>query len=331
MNPIISILVPVYNVEPYIERCLTSILTQTMQDGIELIIVDDCTPDNSIDIAEKVICNTPSHISCRVIRHDTNQGLAATRQTGIRNAIGTYITFVDSDDYISSDYIESLYSYAVAHADCDIVIGDHYRVSNDGKCELCPSTHTANYSDFISMKGKTCVWGNLYKRNLFTIPTTWKNGLNYGEDYLMTIQLMYFSKKVAYINKGIYFYNTSNSSISRKKKYSTKDIDDIIYVASFASNFIREHNINDCTQSLHLAYINFKYSIAGQAMTFQCNRRQFLNLWPEAKDALPTYLRQNKGQFGLLAKPLFYAIAHCNYPLFYVLYKIIKLKKSIIG
>ena len=87
----ISIIIPVYKVEKYIERCLHSIINQTFTNGVECIIVNDCTPDNSIRIAENIIRNYQGNISFKIIHHLTNQGIAVTRDTGLQNASGKYM------------------------------------------------------------------------------------------------------------------------------------------------------------------------------------------------------------------------------------------------
>ena len=104
----ISVIVPVYNVENYLIQCLDSIINQTLKD-IEIICVDDCSPDNSIEILEEYK-NKDNRIS--IIRHSNNQGLGPARNTGLKHANGEYISFVDSDDYIDKNFLFYLYSTA---------------------------------------------------------------------------------------------------------------------------------------------------------------------------------------------------------------------------
>lgn len=102
----ISVIIPVYNVERYVERCLLSIINQTYTESVECIVVNDCTPDNSMKIVEKLVADYKGSIQFKLLCHKHNRGLAAVRNTGINNAGGKYIVHVDSDDYCEPDMLE---------------------------------------------------------------------------------------------------------------------------------------------------------------------------------------------------------------------------------
>lgn len=107
----ISIIIPVYKVEAYIEECLASVVSQ--QDAgiaVECIIVDDCSPDGSMDIVRRFVDNYQGAVQFRLLRHEVNRGLSAARNTGIDAATGDYLLFVDSDDYLSADCLSTLMS-----------------------------------------------------------------------------------------------------------------------------------------------------------------------------------------------------------------------------
>ena len=116
----ISIIIPVYNVEQYIEECLLSVANQTMTEGIECIIVDDCGPDNSAAIAKRFVDSYQGDIRFTFIQRENNGGLSAARNTGIEAATGEYIYFLDSDDFIVPECIKTLYSIAIAY-NADVV------------------------------------------------------------------------------------------------------------------------------------------------------------------------------------------------------------------
>ena len=120
----ISIIIPVYNVAEYIAECVQSVMRQSYKGAIECIIVDDCSPDDSISVAEQLITNYKGPISFHVLHHDHNRGLSAARNTGMKVAKGDYIYFLDSDDYISDDCIEKLAS-PLQKRDYDMIIGDY--------------------------------------------------------------------------------------------------------------------------------------------------------------------------------------------------------------
>lgn len=124
-NPLVSILVPVYNVEQYIERCARSLFEQTY-DNLEYIFVDDCTPDKSIHLLEEVLVKYPHRSSqVKIIKHAQNEGVAVARNTAISNATGDFVFFVDSDDYIETDTIVPLVNLQ-RQTNADVVTGQKY-------------------------------------------------------------------------------------------------------------------------------------------------------------------------------------------------------------
>lgn len=127
-NILLSIVVPVYNVEKYIKKCINSLLSE-LDDCIEIIIVDDCTPDNSIRICE---CLINGYKNVKIIRRECNGGLSAARNTGIEVARGKYCWFVDSDDYIMPGALKGIIDLLNSTND-DLIIFNHLRVDEAGK------------------------------------------------------------------------------------------------------------------------------------------------------------------------------------------------------
>ena len=123
MGPLISVVIPIYRVEAFIERCARSLMEQTMDD-VEYIFVDDCSPDGSIDILNHVVAEYPQR-KVQIIRHEVNHGLPAARNTGLAVTTGEYIFHCDSDDYMECDALEKMYNKAV-ETDADIVYSDWY-------------------------------------------------------------------------------------------------------------------------------------------------------------------------------------------------------------
>ena len=122
--PKISIIIPVYNVAEYIAECIQSVMRQTYKGAIECILVDDCSPDDSIAIAERLIKEYSGSISFRILHHDRNRGLSAARNTGLDASTGDYVYFLDSDDYITDDCI-ALLSAPLQESDHDMIIGNY--------------------------------------------------------------------------------------------------------------------------------------------------------------------------------------------------------------
>jgi len=211
-NPSVSILVPIYGVEKYIERCARSLFEQTY-DNIEYIFVDDLTPDNSITILQKIIEDYPNRI-VKIIKHAENLGLAGARITGLKNATSDYVIFVDSDDYVEVDMTENLINKAVKD-NADIIICSSF--SEYQNRTSISSLHV--YSDkrelikdilFKSIPGS--MWAKMVKRNIFVIhPDCWPvQGINHGEDYATMPRILHYAEKIVYLNKPLYHYMAFN-------------------------------------------------------------------------------------------------------------------------
>ena len=119
----ISIIVPVYNVALYVESCIRSVIRQTYDGPMECIVVDDCGTDNSMDIVEKLVAEYDGPISFKVLHHEHNRGLSAARNTGMDEAKGDYLFFLDSDDELTEDCIEKL-TTPLRDEQYDMVLGD---------------------------------------------------------------------------------------------------------------------------------------------------------------------------------------------------------------
>lgn len=125
MNYALSIIIPVYNVQPYIEACLWSVANQTMNEGVECILVDDCGTDDSMQVAETFVSNYQGDIVFSVLHHEHNRGLSAARNTGVMAAKGEYVYFLDSDDEITPNCMEVLWRLMEEHRDLDMVQGSY--------------------------------------------------------------------------------------------------------------------------------------------------------------------------------------------------------------
>ena len=127
----ISLIIPVYNVSAYIERCLTSVIKQTYN-HFECILVDDASPDDSIAKCERMIAEYEGPIRFRILHHQRNRGLSAARNTGTDAATGDYILYIDSDDLISNDCVERLVAPVLKDGSIEVVVGEHLRFSDSG-------------------------------------------------------------------------------------------------------------------------------------------------------------------------------------------------------
>ena len=214
--PKISVIVPVYGVEKYIERCARSLFEQTLDD-IEYIFVDDCTPDKSIEILEKVLDDYPVRKpQVKIIRLKQNSGQAAVRKCGTVNATGDYLIHCDSDDWVDVTMYEKMYTKAI-ETDADMVWCDYYRV-RDGKKELksqkCECDILTVAKSFFDSTLIASLCNRLYKRRLhradFIYPVE-----DMHEDFVYALQLLLNSEKIEYLNSALYYYRFNPISISQ--------------------------------------------------------------------------------------------------------------------
>lgn len=213
-EPLVSVLVPVFRVEQYIERCARSVLGQTYQ-NLEYVFVDDATDDASIDILRRVMTDYPDRCdSIKILHHERNRGLAAARNTAVAACRGDFVTHVDSDDWMTTDAIELLVKKQ-QETDADIVTAEAYDYLDD---EI--KNHVSggwNLDKDTLLKGlltyhlSTSLWRRLIRRNLYSdhhvVCDERGSG---GEDFQVLPQLVYYAKKVSGINDVIYYYNKSN-------------------------------------------------------------------------------------------------------------------------
>ena len=147
-NPLVSIGIPVYNVEPYIEKCLLSVLNQTYQ-NVEILIVDDLGTDNSMDVVERIRQSHPNGDKIRIIRHPHNKGIGEARNTVIKECKGKYVYFIDSDDFMELNAIELMIAQAEQY-NTDVTIASHRKVALNTGEEL----PTYQYSSYQYILGK---------------------------------------------------------------------------------------------------------------------------------------------------------------------------------
>jgi len=222
MMPKVSILIPVYNVSGYIERCAISVFEQTLKD-VEYIFVDDASPDDSIDKLKKIIEQYPEKKnSTKIIRHERNEGLAAARNTALHESTGEYIAVVDSDDYIEPDMLSQMYETAIAQQ-ADIVVSDMI-MEYPGKTFILPDKVPDNQDDIfkemlLNESSHSFLPDKLIKSSLYKMPECIViNGLNYYEDRYVSLRLYYYAKKIVKINNAFYHYNHTNAYAITKNK-----------------------------------------------------------------------------------------------------------------
>lgn len=232
--PEISIVVPVYNVEKYLDKCIESILRQTFED-FELILVDDGSPDNS-----GKICDEWAKKDSRIkVIHQKNGGLPNARNTGINNATGRYIAFVDSDDWVEKDFLSVLYS-GITENNADIVQCNYSRVFDSGredfiqyKNEIWDRQHIEKVimpqlANYIPVNMSNSRWNKIYRSDIARKAIEYGDEkIVMGEDFLMNIAAVALSEKVVILDtppmyKYRYNINSISTGYNKERKYNEK-------------------------------------------------------------------------------------------------------------
>lgn len=215
--PKVSVIIPVYGVEKYIERCARSLFEQTLDD-IEYLFIDDCTPDRSIEILNKVLKEYPNRQSQIVIhRMEQNSGQAAVRKWGIENATGEFIIHCDSDDWVNINAYKSCYDNALFN-NSDIVFFD-YDVTDGIHHSLNRRSFSTNkyyiIGKLLSGQLMGSLWGMLVKKSLYK-GVKYYPADNFCEDLVLSIQLVNTGIRYSYIEASFYYYFQSDLSITAK-------------------------------------------------------------------------------------------------------------------
>ena len=228
---LVSIIIPVYRSKRYIEKCVRSVLDQTYKD-LEIIIVDDCGRDGSIDIIKRVLIEFPSVAAkVRFVYHEFNQGCASARRDGMKEATGKYILQVDSDDYIAPTMVEQLVTKAEEH-DADMVVCNYYYNYTNRRVQ-------------INVK-------------IYPVP-----GINMGDDMTILLQALFHMGKISYIEDALYYYNDSNEDSLSKNGYPMVNDVNLIKIIN---NYLLDNNIVDV--NINKSFELFRYGRLGRNLLY---------------------------------------------------------------
>ena len=226
--PLVSILVPVCNVEVYIERCARSAFEQTYQ-NLEFIFVDDATPDSSIDVLQQVITKYPERRdNNKILHHDCNKGLAAARNTAVAASRGDFVIHVDSDDWLEPEAVELLIKRQ-QETDADIVYTRGNFLEKQGSvkidCRGWSIDRETLLTNLLKDKATMCIWSKLIRRSLYTdhYIRCDVHG-SYYEDYQALTRLVYYAKTIARLDAYIYHYDRANPNSIVTKALNSLEI-----------------------------------------------------------------------------------------------------------
>jgi glycosyltransferase involved in cell wall biosynthesis len=219
----ISIGIPVYNAEKYIERCAISLFEQTYL-NIEYIFLDDCTLDKSIEKIQNVLQTYPQRKSqTKMIKHEINKGSAAARNTIINNMTGDFVLWVDSDDYVETNMVE-LVVKKQQEKNVDIVCFGYFKHKKDNIELYVPKTCTSTNElalGILSREILVTLWTRMYKTDLFKQHNIQcHEGDNLGEDWLIASQLAYYAQSISNLDIPLYHYTVNSNTNSYSSVFS---------------------------------------------------------------------------------------------------------------
>ena len=252
-RPAISVLIPVYNVEQYLRRCLDSILSQSFGD-IEVLCVNDASPDGSLAILREYAARDSR---VKIIDKPENEGLMRARYSAYTVATGRYFFFCDSDDYLPADALAALYSAAEASA-ADITVGEMSLINEKGKTVLRPrhgrigTTHDTYLKAILNWT--TCsLCGSLFKRELFE-NAEYTALMNHGfsEDRILLTEILLKKRPTVFsIDAPTYFYYCNTSSMTRVM------LSDEALKEQLKALFLCFHNVEDNSSAHHSDNLGF--------------------------------------------------------------------------
>lgn len=264
----VSVIVPVYNQENYLKKCIDSILDGTYTD-IECIVVDDGSTDNS-----PVMCDEyKSDPRVRVI-HKTNGGLTSARKAGFEASTGEYICFVDSDDYVAPQFVEKLYDALITNG-ADISVCGHYRDDNgniitntyempnrviDDKIieeyvlPIVGKVYADGYDNYPGY-----VWGRLYRRECITEKCFISEREVYTEDDIFQMYVAEKVQKIVFISDKLVYYRDNSESLTRRYRNHMWDMLKVRH--GLVSDYCKQHNINDRVRLMGSAFYTIYVSV----------------------------------------------------------------------
>ncbi|MEI3394172.1 MAG: glycosyltransferase family 2 protein [Clostridia bacterium] len=287
MDKKISVIIPVYNVEKYLARCLNSIIKNTYK-NIEIILVNDGSKDKSQEIIDKYKNKYGNIIKAK---EQENKGPAEARNVGIEMASGEYLMFIDSDDFIKEDYIEN-YVKTLKEADYDLVAGGYHKWI-DGKITYTIALQDEPWAKFMIMGPYT----KLYKKSFLQENNIKFVKVNIGEDIYFNLQVNALAKKVKIIDYVGYYWYTNNESISNTMHKDIKNLEIDKMLNGSYDSLIEKNAINPNNKELiELYYYNFIIWVlqwTTKNTKFKDMSKEYDRLFKWLKERFPNY-KKNK-------------------------------------
>ncbi len=312
----VSVIVPVYGVERYIERCARSLFTQTL-DNIQYIFVDDCSRDSSMDILRRVMSDFPG-IDERVsiVSLPQNMGQAGARNAGLEHARGEYIIHCDPDDWVDADYYEKMYA-AAKQADADMVVGDFYFEygTHSEICAFIPNV--TDWKSFCQYQGwhlMSLVNRLVHSRIISDNGLRFYPGVNYSEDVGFMVRVYYYCKTIVRMGSGApcYHYSKYNESAITRHQFEPAQLSQRRECLTRLTEFLEEHGENPA--SCNLLMLEKRDLKEGYLKSTEVDYRAWRSAFPEVNAMVyadPAISAVTK---------LFWRLAHSIHPSIYKYY-----------
>lgn len=276
--PKVSVIIPVYGVEKYIERCVRSLFEQTLDD-IEYLFIDDCTPDKSIDILRQVLEEYPQRKEQVVVHSmEQNSGQAKVREWGMRNATGEYVIHCDSDDWVDKDMYEDMYNKAI-EAGADVVVCDYEITDGVNYTTTVNACHASNpeqlFDNFLFQRDPWSLCNKLFKKTVYYNIFYPKGAM--GEDMVICLQSILNCKVLAYISHTYYKYYLNPLSITKDVKRETciRRSNQLLENANTLLQVIEKHNQNGQYDEGIVVLQNFVRSVLYPLI----HEKEYYNRW----------------------------------------------------
>lgn len=309
-NYLISIIIPVYNAEKYLLKCLNSVINQTYN-NLEIILVDDESTDNSSKIYNEIAKND-NRIK---IFHQKNKGVSSARNKGLANCNGDYILFLDADDYLELNCIEECLKIINEYG-VDIIKFNYIKELNFYKrantFSVVTNTYiekekykTLIYPNVLSTFDFSNIWNCMIKKEIYHTNKFNKN-ITIGEDFLYFLNCLKDSKSIYFLNKYLYHYTVNNNSITHKfePKKNLKKLEDSIIANKEVNKILNKNDYDDPSSYLNRNNKNLKNNL------YQCieqsTYREFINYINKIKEN--TIIMEEINKINTINKPLFYKI-----------------------
>lgn len=285
--PKVTVIIPVYNSEKYIGRCLDSVLNQTYKD-FEILIVNDGSKDNS----QQIIDNYKEKYSDKIISiEQENKGVAITRNESIKKANGKYVMFIDNDDYLDDDYIETFVKN-IEKEDYDIVLGGYRRPTETGKIIKKLELKNEEWSKFMI----TAPWAKIYKKQYLIENNITFLNTNIGEDVYFNLKAMLISNKIKIIDYIGYnwFYNTKSVSNTIQKNITQLQVYELLNsIYDELKNCNLLENNKEIIEAYFIRYIVWLLSFSTKNLKYNVISKEYDKIFAWLRERFPNY-KKNK-------------------------------------